>query len=40
MRSDFGFGENDVNNIDSIIDALRELVRLLDVYLSVGRKTI
>ena len=26
MRSDFGFGDNDVNNIDRIIDALRELV--------------
>ena len=26
MRSDFGFGDNDVNNIDKVIEALRELV--------------
>ena len=28
MRSDFGFGENDVNNIDRVIEALKELVRI------------
>lgn len=26
MRHDFGFDENDVNNIDGVIEALRELV--------------
>ena len=29
MRSDFGFGENDVNNIDRVIEALKELVCIL-----------
>lgn len=26
MRSDFGFSENDVSNIDKVIESLRELV--------------
>ena len=29
MRHDFGFDDNDINNIDGVIDALRELVRIL-----------
>ena len=26
MRSEFGFGDSDVNNIDRVIEALRDLV--------------